>query len=98
MDTEYPSDNYLYAQLTNLPLSNGDSPHTLRVKATTLFQRAARLAALFGTPLESTEPFWPEFYHLDAAILRLALMIPKEAASSHATPGARRAELVLFVA
>jgi hypothetical protein len=68
--------HYLYSQVTNLPFSNRDSIHTLRAKATTLFERAARLSSSFGTGAQTADQFWTDFQNVDAAISRLSVCLP----------------------
>ncbi|KAF8485629.1 hypothetical protein JB92DRAFT_1537554 [Gautieria morchelliformis] len=75
-DADYSSVRYLYSQVTTLPFSNNDSAHTLRAKATTLFERAARLSSSFNTGAQTADQFWTDFQSVDAAISRLSVCLP----------------------
>ena len=106
-DADYSSVHYLYSQVTNVPFSNCDSIHTLRAKATTLFERAARLSSSFGTGAQTADQFWTDFQNVDAAISRLSVCLPpvrvpqdpqQQQQQQHpAAASGRRNDLTLFV-
>lgn len=102
-DNDYSSVHYLYSQVTNLPFSNRDSIHTLRAKATTLFERAARLSSSFGTGAQTADQFWTDFQNVDAAISRLSVCLPAvrvhgDHAHGHHHPAAATASGVVAAA
>ena len=76
-EADYGTVHVLYAQVTTLPYAGArDSTNALRAKATTLFERAARLSSSFGTSAQTAEQFWADFQTVDAAIARLAASVP----------------------
>ncbi|KAF8528179.1 hypothetical protein BU17DRAFT_61477 [Hysterangium stoloniferum] len=75
-DSDNLSINSLCSPYSSVPYSPQDSLHTLRAKATTLFERAGRLSSSFGDSPQVTEEFWVDFQNLDATISRLLVNLP----------------------
>jgi hypothetical protein len=95
-DADFGTVHYLYSQVTTLPYSTRDSTNALRAKATTFFERAARLSSSFGTSAQTADQFWIDFQTVDAAISRLSVSVPPARVAESGSP-APRIDHSLFV-
>lgn len=96
IDNEAGSVQYLCSQLVNMPFSGRESVNSLRAKATTLFERAARISSSFGAAPQSDQ-FWVDFQNLDTAISRLSISIPPARSGVEEHTGRPRVDASLTV-
>ncbi|GJJ11872.1 hypothetical protein Clacol_006110 [Clathrus columnatus] len=96
VDNEGGSVLYLCSQLVSSPYSGRESANSLRAKATTLFERAARISSSFGAGPQ-TDQFWVDFQNLDTAISRLSMSIPPARTSIEDHSGRTVVDTSLFV-
>lgn len=96
MNNDGGSVHYLCTQLNNIHYSGRESVNSLRAKATTLFERAARISSSFGSAPQS-DPFWVDFQNLDNAISRLSMSIPPARSGIEEHSGRPRVDTSLLV-